>query len=257
MTPFALELTVSAGLFAGMLASLEFGYRIGDRDRQHATEAHEGLGALEAATFALLGLLLGFGFSAAMSRLDARRQLIVREVNAIGTAYLRVDLLPESARPGMRRLFREYLDARLLVYDRRSDVATMDDRMARVHQLQQRIWDAAIAAGEHDVSQNTARLVLPAVNEMIDVTTARAVALRTRLPPLILVLLIAMALASALLGGYAMARRRRRSGLHMAVFAAVVSITAYAVLDLDNPRFGLITLTGAEQVLRQLQQSIR
>jgi hypothetical protein len=114
-----------------------------------------------------------------------------------------------------------------------------------------------IAAGEQDVSQNTARVVLPALNEMIDVTTARTVALRTRLPPLILALLIAVALASGLLGGYAMARRRRRSRLHMAVFAAAVSITTYTVLDLDNPRFGLITLSSAEQVLRQLQDSIR
>ena len=70
---------------------------------------------MEAAVFALLGLLLGFSFAGGTSRLDARRQLIVQEANAIGTAYLRLNLLPSTEQPEMRRLFREYVDARLHV----------------------------------------------------------------------------------------------------------------------------------------------
>lgn len=92
---------------------------------------------------------------------------------------------------------------------------------------------------------------------MIDVTTARTVALRTYLPALIVVMLLFVAILSAFVAGYAMSKRRHRSVLHSVLFAASVSITVYAVLDLDDPRFGLIRLDAAEDVLRQLHASIR
>jgi hypothetical protein len=92
---------------------------------------------------------------------------------------------------------------------------------------------------------------------MIDVTTARTTALHTRLPPLIFALLILVALLSRLLAGYAMAKRQRRSWLHMLLYAAVVASTVYVVLDLDNPRFGWIHLSAADNALLQVRDSIR
>lgn len=92
---------------------------------------------------------------------------------------------------------------------------------------------------------------------MIDVTTARTVALRTRLQSLIFGLLIAIALLSAFVAGYAMSKRRRRSVVHALIFATSVTFTVYAVIDLDDPRFGLIRLDAAEQVLHRLRDSIR
>ncbi len=77
---------VSIALFLGMTICLDLGYRLGRRDGQLESTAHEGVGAMEAAIFALLGLLLGFAFAGAVSRLDGRRQLVVDEANAIGTA---------------------------------------------------------------------------------------------------------------------------------------------------------------------------
>lgn len=93
MSPAVLVTVISVGLFVVMLVCLELGYRIGSRDAADGS-AHDGLGAMEAAIFGLFGLLLGFAFAGAMSRLDDRRHLIVREANAIGTAYLRLDVLP-------------------------------------------------------------------------------------------------------------------------------------------------------------------
>jgi uncharacterized membrane protein len=248
---------LSAGLFLGMLACLELGYRIGRRAEATDGSAHEGLGAIEAAIFALLGLLLGFAFSGAVSRLDARRQLIVREANAIGTAYLRLDVLPPSDQPGLRRLFREYLEARFRAYEGVADVQTSDRFLAQAAQLQQQIWTRAIAAGQLDQTQNTARVALPAINDMIDVTTARTVAARTRLPGLVLGLLLVIALLSALTAGYAMAKRKRRSVLHSVLYAAAVATTVYVVLDLDNPSIGLIRLDATERILHDLHDSIR
>ena len=92
---------------------------------------------------------------------------------------------------------------------------------------------------------------------MIDVTTSRTIALRTHLPVLIFVLLTWVALLSGLLAGYAMAKRKSRSWLHVILYAAVVAVTIYAVLDLDDPRSGLIRLDAADNALRQLRNSIR
>jgi hypothetical protein len=119
MTPVQTSLLWSLGLFLGMLICLEIGYRIGSHGvEKHLDLAHEGTGTIEAAVFALLGLLLAFTFGGAMSRLEARRVLIVREANAIGPAYLRLDILPSAEQPGMRQLFRQYLEARMSAYEK-------------------------------------------------------------------------------------------------------------------------------------------
>src|SRR5512147_2359963 len=104
----------AAGLFVGMILLLEFGRRLGQRRQGKDEEgARAGLGAVEGAVFALLGLLIAFTFSGAASRFDARRDLIVTEANAIGTAWLRLDLLSPGAQSELRDLFRKYLDLRL------------------------------------------------------------------------------------------------------------------------------------------------
>jgi hypothetical protein len=101
----------AVALSAGVLVLLEIGRRIGVRQLAEEGEtASKGLGAIEGAIFGLLGLILAFSFSGALTRFDARRHLVVEEANDIGTAWLRVALLPADAQPPMRDLFRRYLD---------------------------------------------------------------------------------------------------------------------------------------------------
>ena len=254
--PWAVALSI--GLFIGMVLCLEFGFRLGRRFSGNNPESsHEGVGAIDAAVFALLGLLLGFSFAGGTSRLDSKRELIVREANAIGTAYLRSDLLSAADQAGMRQLFRQYLDKRIAVYENLADMQAAERELADSEQLQREIWSRAVSAGKSDASQNVDRLLLPALNEMVDIATERGIAMHTHLPPLIFVLLICVALLSSLLAGYAMAKRRNRSWLHVLIYAGVVSITIYAVLDLDSPQFGLVRLDAADRVLIQLRDSIR
>jgi hypothetical protein len=139
MNPAEWAVALSIGLFVGMLACLEVGYRIGRHNSaQHPELAHEGTGTIEAAVFALLGLLLAFTFAGGTSRLDTRRQLIVQEANAIGTAYLRLDLLPANDQPDMRRLFREYLDARLRAYEKLPDLSAAEQELGMPHRCSRR-----------------------------------------------------------------------------------------------------------------------
>lgn len=260
MGPMQWAAVLSMALFLALVACLEVGFRIGRW--QSAIDpklVYGGVGDIETSVFALFGLLLAFSFAGGTSRLDARRQMIVQEANAISTAYQCVDLLPVGDQPEIRQLFREYLDIRLNVYQNLSDRQATEQAMGRVSQLQQEIWSRAVAAGNStDSSPNIGRLLLPALNEMNGITTARMIALWTHLPGLIFALLVAAALLSALLAGYAIARRKRRSWFHMLLYAAVIAVTFYTVLDLDYPRSGgFIHLDAADQALRQLQKSIR
>ena len=258
MTSFWWTVLATLSLFAGMVGCLEVGFRIALQNAlRYPGPTHVGVGAMEAAVFALLGLLLGFSFAGGTSRLDARRELIVREANAIDTAYLRLDLLPSTEQPEMRRLFREYVDARLHVYELLADMKVAEAQLAHAQQLQKEIWSHARISSSSDTTHDSVRLLLPAVNEMIDVTTARTVALHMHLPWPVFSLLVTVALLSSLLAGYAMAQRKRRSWLHMLLYAVAVSSTVYVVLDLDNPRFGWIHLASADNALVQVRDSIR
>jgi hypothetical protein len=241
-------------LFAGMLLFHEFGLRLGQR----ADEPPAGLGAGEGAVFALLGLLLAFTFYGAASRFDARRDLIVQEANAIGTAYLRLDVLPAAVQPALRDLFRAYLDARLAAYRMPPDPAAGAAEQARAAGLQADIWRQAVTAVRAEGAlPSAAQIVLPALNEMIDVTTTRATARRTHPPLAIYALLFGMALVSALISGHATAGAKRRTWVHVVAFALSVAATVYVALDLEYPRHGFIRIDAFDDVLVALRAGMK
>jgi hypothetical protein len=255
------ELTVSlftSGLFLGMLFFLEIGRRIGIRRiKEDSGTAGEGVGAVDGAVFALLGLLLAFTFSGASSRFDTRRQLIVEETNDIGTAYLRLDLLPPSAQPALRESFRRYLDARIEVYQKLPDIAAAKESLAKANGLQGQIWRQAVAASRAEGAPPAAPiLLLPALNAMIDITTTRTMATQIHPPTIVFVMLFGLALAASLLAGYGMIGSRVRSWFHMLGFAFVMATAVYVILDIEYPRLGLIRVDAFDQALVDLRESM-
>ncbi len=258
MDQIAIALMLAAGLFAGMLMLLEAGRRIGNRRLARDPKgARAGTGAVDGAVFALLGLLIAFTFSGAASRFDARRNLVVEETNAIGTAWLRLDLLPPSAQPALRDLFRRYVDSRLDIYRKLPDVAAAKAELARSIALQGEIWTRAVAAGQMDGAPPPATmLLLPALNQMIDITTTRTMAVQLHPPAVIFIMLTGMALASALLAGYGMAGGQTRSWLHIIGFAAITAVAVYVILDIEFPRLGLIRVDAFDQALVELRASM-
>jgi hypothetical protein len=242
----------SVGLFLGMLALQEVGHRLGSR-RTGAGPAKEepGTGVIDAAVFALLGLLLAFQFAGAAGRLDRRRDVAVQEANAIGTAYLRLDLLNPERQLELRDLFRQYTEARLRTWEVLPDLAAAEAENAASQKLQAAIWSRSVAACRGEATPSL--LLLPALNEMIDVTTTREIGARTHVPGVVIALLFAVALMSALLAGVAMAGRGKRNLLHMSIFAAVTAILVYTILDLEYPRLGFIRVGAADQALRDVR----
>lgn len=249
------ELAATAALFVGMLAGFEVGRRIGQARLKRDPDGHaKGSGPVEAAVFGLLGLLLAFTFSGAASRFEERRHLITTEANAIGTAYLRLDLLPADAQPELRQLFREYLALRAQVYRNAVDATATQARATEANKMQRKIWDKSLAAGARPEARPQATLLLvPALNEMIDITTTRAVATQNHPPMVIFVLLAVLSVVSALLAGYVMCNTQERSWFYMLLLAATLSLTLYVILELEYPRSGLIRIDQADQTLIDLQ----
>jgi len=258
MNPTSNGLLFAGGLFLGMLVLLELGRRAGMRRLARDPEgARQGVGVVEGAVFGLLGLLIAFTFSSAAARFDARRHLIVEEANDIGTAWLRLDLLPDRPAAGLRNLFRQYLDSRLETYRVLPDLSAARAELARSIKLQGDIWSAAVTACLDSGSQLAHVLLLPALNAMFDITTTRTEATNHHPPWIIFAMLGALCLVSSVLAGYGMAGGKSHSWIHIICFAAVVAITVHVIIDLEYPRLGLIRVDSADQVLIQLRESMK
>jgi hypothetical protein len=257
MSYFPIAILAILGLLIGILVMQELGRRVGVRRVARLGEnADAGVAAVDGTVFALLGLLLAFTFSGAASRFDARRDLIVEESNDIGTAYLRLDLLPASAQPELRETFRRYVDSRISVYRKVPDMAAVSEELAKGADLQKQIWSQAVAASRDADSPTGRMLLLPAINQMIDITTTRTVAAQTNPPALVFVMLFILVMASSFLAGNAMATAKHRGRLHMVCFALVLSATVYVILDFEFPRLGLIRIDSFDYLLTDLRASM-
>lgn len=245
-------------MFAGMLVCLEIGRRLGKRALAKDPQLMSTHGAVDGAIFGLYSLLLAFTFSGAPDRLDTRRKLIAEEANAIGTAYLRLDLLSPESQPAMREQFRQYLDSRLAVYRKLPDKESAKAELLSSAKRQTDIWNQAVAATRlSGCHPEAGKLLLPALNQMIDITTTRTMATMIHPPLIIFGLLFLLALLCSLLAGYGMAVSKR-SWLHILSFAAIAVITVSVVLEIEYPRMGFLTVESRyDQVLVDLRESMR
>jgi len=245
------------GTFVAIVVALELGRRIGLAQLAADPEgARTGTGAVDAAVYGLLGLLIAFTFSGAATRFEERRQLIRDEANAIGTAYLRLDLLPAEAQGPIKERFRQYLDARLSAYGKLPDVAAARAELDRSTRIQGEIWRDVVAALALPGAP-AAVAVLPPISETFDLATTRLVAKQSHPPVVIFLMLGSTAVLAALLAGYGMAGRQSRRVLHPLVFAVVMATAIYVILDLEYPRRGLIRIDGADQILVDVRNSMR
>lgn len=244
-------------LFVGMFLVSIICYRLGSLRQQKEDSVPEVSGAIIGAVFALLGLLIAFTFSGAYSRFDMRRQLIVQEANAIGTAYLRLDLLPPSAQGPLREKFREYTASRAALYEKLGDTRAAGTELVRANGFQKEIWTQAVAASAGPENQAARILLLPALNEMIDIVTTRSIAIETHAPLLIFGTLFLLALACSALTGYRAGIAGRPGHLYNLLLAAIVAGVLYLILDIEYPRHGLIRLDTVNRVLEELAQTMR
>jgi len=251
LLPLWTILPITIGL---SLVSVELGYRFARSRQRHQSQEKEKeapVGGMVGATLALLALMLAFTFGLAGSRFEDRRQVVLSEANAIGTAYLRAAMLPEPMRTETRQLFREYVDVRL----ESVQPGKLMDAIAKSEELQNRLWSQALSATEKDPSPISA-IYVQSLNEVIDLHATRMMAaLRSRVPaPIWIVLFLLSFLSMAMMGYHEALTNSRRS---IAVLALILGFTSvlFLIVDLDRPRKGMLQVS--QQAMIDLRNSMK
>lgn len=241
-------------LLTSLWLAYEAGYAGGGRARRREGDDASDFGTIQGAVLGLLALLLAFTYSLASSRHDTRKTVVVHEANAIGTAWLRADFLPEPARSGLRRELRRYLEARILPDHLVVHASRLDGRLREAETMHAALWAATVQAVTSHPPTTLDGLLVSAVNEVIDVHALRVNAGLDHVPWVVVVLLFVVAGFSMGLTGYSCGLNRRRNlVLTITLAALIVAITA-VILDLDRPRRGLIKVS--QQGLIDLKRSL-
>lgn len=248
---------IAGVLLVSTLVAVEVGYRAGWRLKEKTDEASRShISATQSSTLSLLALLLAFTFSLSLQRFDSRSDQVVDEANAIGTAWLRIDLLPPPLRDDVRRLMRDYVDLRV----KSSKVTTADEgdwraMVAEAAALQTALWSYAGRAAELAPNPVTSGLFIQALNEMFDSFGRRDAGLNRHVPEVVLVLLYLVFLITAGIVGFTSGIGGHRPAAVSLVMVALIVVLIYVILDLDRPRRGLIEVSKGS--LYDLQASIR
>ena len=193
-----------------------------------------------ASTLTLLGLVVGFTFSMAISRYDQRKNFEEAEANAIGTEFLRADLLPAADAQKVRALLRDYYELRLLFYTSRdaTEVRHINVRTAR---LQSELW-AAVAAPAANRQTPTMALALAGMNDVLNSQGYTQAAWWNRIPRAAWVLMLAIAVCSHLVVGFGVRDAKGERPL-LLVLPLVISISFFLIADIDSPRGGVIRVS--------------
>jgi hypothetical protein len=249
--------TIAAGLTVAIVLTLEIASYVGRRSANagHTLET----GGVEAMASGLLALLLAFDFSIAQSRFDVRQEMLVREANAIGTAYLRCSVLPAEPRDHCRALFRRYVDVRIQSYaavDQPSRAAALRRGLSESEHIQREVW--SIVSRDVRATPTTANAALmSSVNEVIDLDEDRRASIRIMVPRAVSFAIVFACLTWAALMGYAAGVKRSAKLVLWIAVAVPVGVVFGVALDFDRPRSGLITTEAAERAMTNLAHSMQ
>jgi len=240
---YLVEAAIAVGLLATLSIALDLGFRAGRRAGASEHDGESGqVGAIQGAVLGLLGLLLAFSFAAAGSRFFERQDLIVQEANAIGTSWLRAELLDEPQRSELRAALQDYTRSRIEIPARSRD-GWNEEMLAEADRLHGRIWRAASTGVAR--RPELSLVILTPVNEVIDVHSLRVNASIKHVPGLVLALLVACSLLSVAVIGYGCGIGGRRRWLLTLSLVLVIGSSLWITVDLDHPRQGLLQLDDA------------
>ncbi len=215
-------------------------------------EEREDFGVILASTLTLLGLIIGFSFSMAISRYDQRKNLEEEEANAIGTEYLRAELLPPENAEKVRGLLKSYLDQRILFYKLRwaEDLTPVN---AKTAELQTELWNAVKVPAQVEHSAVEA-LTLSGMNDVLNSQGYTQAAWWNRIPVPAWALMWIIAICCNLMIGFYL-RQSKGHWVRLVIMPLVVAVSFLLVADIDSPRAGIIRVQPRNLV--SLHQSLK
>jgi hypothetical protein len=242
--------------FALMVAASEVGFRIGRRPNHVSSEdARSQISTIEVGILGVLGLLLGFTMSMAVTRFEVRKQLVLEEANAIGTAHLRTQLLPAVEGKEIADLLRAYTDVRLAPEHRSTVFERISNARQESARLQDAFWRRAVAYGQKDPNPVRVGLLLQSLNEVIDLDAARWMAFQNHVPETVIYVIALVSLLAAVVVGYAFGLGSLRQFFSIGVLSLAITLVLIEIIDLDRPREGFIRVS--QQPLLDLQKQLR
>lgn len=236
------------------MIAVEMGFRFGRwRHSRKKDEKESPLAAMVASVLGLLAFMLAFTFGLAASRFDERRQAVLEEANALGTTYLRTQLLPEPQRTTSANLLREYTELRtqVLSYDKISGI------IERSNELHQALWTQAIEAAEKDHHSITIGLYLQSLNETIDLHAKRLfVGLHSRVPMTIWLALWILTMIGMFSVGYQSGLSGTHRSPEMPILSLAFAVVLLLIVDLDRAHEGFLRVSqdSMKDVLSSMQQ---
>ena len=246
--PLWLLLTLTC---AGSFAALEAGYRYGMRRHNHAPEKKSPVGVIVGAILALFAFLLAFTFGSAGNRYESRRQAVLDEANAIGTTYLRAQMLHEPQRAESLKLLREYVDLRVEGIRE----ARIQETISGSEKIQAALWVEARKEAEAHPTPITAAYVV-SLNQMIDIHSTRVqVGITNRVPSTIWFGLYVLSFLGMASVGYQTGLTGTRRSPAMAILVIAFASVMFLIADLDRPNAGFITVS--QDAMTSVQASMR
>ena len=208
-------------------------------------------GALVGGLLGLLAFMLAFSTSYALAQFDKRRILAITDANAIGTAYLRSGYLDEPDQSESRDLLHEYTALRLSYLD----FDNLEFALSRSESIQDRLWTIAVRNGRDHPESVTIGLFGESINDVIDVHTSRlSIAVGSRIPPLMWIMLYGIVFVAFLLIGVASSADGNRNFVILILFAIGFAAVLALITDLDRPQQGLFRVS--QQAMLDLQRQI-
>jgi len=235
------ELSVAVGLIVGVVAAHELGFWLGSQIHGVDEPFDREVALVRASTAAVVAFLIGFAFSGAASRFTARVDVIVKEANALSTAYFRADTIAEPQRGELKATLKEYTSDRiqLLSPERRDQIESF---LIKANGLHEQMWSSAIK-GTQDNAPLMA-IVLPPINDVIELHSTHLAMARRHLPVPIMVALLATAAVGVGLLGFGNGRAGRRFSALDSVYGVVLAVALWMTIDLDYPGMGTIRLSN-------------
>ncbi|MCL5270823.1 MAG: hypothetical protein M1457_09810 [bacterium] len=240
-------------LVAAMMLAAEIGYRFGLRRHEHAGDKGRGyFGTVLGSTLGLVALLLGFDFNLSAQRYEARRQLVISNANAINALYLHSNFLPDSHRKRFKQLLRRYVDEITNLPLRQG--ITEDELQSRVMQageLYQKMWETTSDMAQESRSAKEAEALLPLLLKVGEVSHQRLFSYLGRVPGIIIGLLLGASLIAMGAVGFAGGLGQYRGVSARVMLGLLLGGTIFMILNLDQPRRGMIRIDQSPMVLVQ------
>jgi uncharacterized membrane protein len=248
------SVAIALALFVAIIIVNEIGFRIGRFHQDHDDAEVKALtGSVQASVLGLLALLLGFTFSMSMQRFDNRSMALIDEANAIGTAMLRVELLPDTYKAEAAEQLKSYVDLRIAIGQLDLTKQTQRKRYNdEITEVQKKLWSLAILATNEDPRPVTTGAFVKSLNDVIDSQGKRNALLQMHVPEVVLFLLFLVFISSGGILGYSAGLSGKRVFIPIVMISFLITLIVFIIIDLDRPKRGLIQVN--QSVMNTLQQ---